>query len=547
VTFRVFKVSKHRYTALAAAIVFFAASSAYFFSKPQHAAAAVTTVGSNTNNGLLGSGSNMVINKVSGVQTDDLMIVTTGFNGAGVSGPTWTLPSGWTQYHQNAQNSINSTLFYKIAGGSEPSSYTFNPTQSGSIDGAWGMIAIRGADTSTPLLGVSADFQNSGGTSSFTANSVSWAGAANAVSLIHATYQTGTTTVTWPSGWNVSPDGFAADDTGIGGGQAVIVGGNLTIQSGVTSLASKTVTLGANRIGNANQYAIKTAGSAPAAPTLSAPSSGATGVSTAPQFQLSTTDADGDYLRYEIQVCSTSNCSSVVRTVCQDSNLPNSCTGSQTGWSGQNQQSTTAYTGSATLASSTLATYSYQTPSLSANTQYWWRAYAIDPGGSNTSSSVSSIFTFTTSQAPAAPNLVYPGSGASAVSNLPIFQLRTTDAENDYLQYFIQIYDATTCGGSQVGSNIDQSVSQTGWQSQDANTSTAYVGSSTIGSSTIARYQYNGTALTNNHVYSWRAKAIDPAGSNTFSSLTSCSDFTTGTAAVEINGGTQINGGTTIQ
>jgi hypothetical protein len=370
VTFRVFKVSKHRYTALAAAIVFFAASSAYFFSKPQHAAAAVTTVGSTTNSGLLGSGSNMVINKVSGVQANDLMIVVTSFNGGGASGPTWTLPSGWTQYHQNAQNNINSTLFYKVAGGSESSSYTFNPAQTGSVDGAWGMIAIRGADTSTPMLGVSTDFQNSGGTTSFTANSVSWAGTANAVSLIPVAYQTGTTTVTWPSGWNVSPDGFAADDSGIAGGQAMNVGGNLTIQSGVTSLTSKTVTMGANRIGNANQYAIKTAGSAPAAPTLSAPSSSATGVSTAPQFQFSTTDADGDYLRYEIQVCSTSNCSSVVRTVCQDSNLPNSCTGSQTGWSGQDQQSTTAYTGSATLASSTLATYTYQSPSLSANTQY---------------------------------------------------------------------------------------------------------------------------------------------------------------------------------
>jgi hypothetical protein len=137
--------------------------------------------------------------------------------------------------------------------------------------------------------------------------------------------------------------------------------------------------------------------STPAAPTLASPANAATGISVLPTFTLRTTDADSDYLRYEIQVCSTSNCSSVVRTICQDANLPNSCSASQTGWSGQDQSSSTAYTGSSTITSSTLATHVYQATALSPGTQYWWRAYAIDPGGSNNSSSVSSIFSFTTS------------------------------------------------------------------------------------------------------------------------------------------------------
>jgi hypothetical protein len=127
---------------------------------------------------------------------------------------------------------------------------------------------------------------------------------------------------------------------------------------------------------------------APAAPTLSTPANSATGVSTTPQFQLRTTDADNNYLRYKIEVCSTSNCSSVVRTIDQ--------TASQTGWTGQDQQTSTAYNGNSTITSSTLASHTYQTPALSAGTQYWWRAYAIDPGGSNTFSAVSSISTFTT-------------------------------------------------------------------------------------------------------------------------------------------------------
>jgi hypothetical protein len=291
-----------------------------------------------------------------------------------------------------------------------------------------------------------------------------------------------------------------------------------------------------------------TTNSTPAAPTLSSPANSATGVSLTPQLQLRTTDSDNDYLRYEVQICSTNNCSSVVRTACQDSNLPNSCTGSQTGWSGQDQQSTTAYTGNSTIGSSTLATYTYQLPPLSPSTQYWWRAYAIDPGGNNTSSSASSISTFTTASnaSPATPTLISPAVSGTGISNLPQFQLRTTDANSDYLQYYIQLYDATACGGSLVGT-FDQTSSQTNWQGQDAGSSTGYLGSSTLSSSTVAAYQYNSTALTLNHLYSWRAKAIDPAGTNTFSSLTSCQDFTTGSSAVEINGGTTINGGITIQ
>jgi hypothetical protein len=160
------------------------------------------------------------------------------------------------------------------------------------------------------------------------------------------------------------------------------------------------VTTAPDYVGAIVAYKAAGSNSTAAAPTLIAPTSSATNISVTPQFQLRTTDADNDYLRYEVQICSTSNCSSVVRTVCQDSNLPNSCTGSQTGWSGQNQQASTAYTGNSSIGSSTIATYTYQTPALSANTQYWWRAYAIDPGGTNTASSASSINTFTTSTNP---------------------------------------------------------------------------------------------------------------------------------------------------
>jgi hypothetical protein len=390
-------------------------------------------------------------------------------------------------------------------------------------------------------------------------NSIS-ASSATTISLNHASANS--EVLSFLSDWNATNDTVVTPSPSAGGTQRVadtIQGPPLATMfvdewtdqgsAGTTSYGITNFTGTPKMNGIAVEVKGTAANSAPAAPTLSSPANSATGVALAPQLQLRTTDTDNDYLRYEVQICSTNNCSSVVRTVCQDSNLPNSCTGSQTGWSGQDLQTSTAYTGNSTIASSTLATYTYQLPPLSPSTQYWWRAYAIDPGGTNTSSSVSSIFSFTTASnsSPAAPTLVSPSSGETAVSMAPLFQLRTTDADSDYLQYFIQLYDAASCGGSQVGSNIDQTSLQTNWQAQDAGSSTAYVGSSSIGSSTIARYQYAGTSLSSNHTYSWRAKAIDPAGTNAFGSLSSCQSFTTGSSEVQINGGTQINGGSTIQ
>lgn len=72
-------------------------------------------------------------------------------------------------------------------------------------------------------------------------------------------------------------------------------------------------------------------------------------------------------------------------------------TSSQTGWSGQDAETGTAY------ASGTQATYTVQS-SLSTNTTYYWRSYAIDPGGSNTwSATQGAPFSFTTTNAPAKP------------------------------------------------------------------------------------------------------------------------------------------------
>ncbi|MEJ0073176.1 MAG: hypothetical protein WDN27_03820 [Candidatus Saccharibacteria bacterium] len=211
-----------------------------------------------------------------------------------------------------------------------------------------------------------------------------------------------------------------------------------------------------------------------------------------------------------------------------------------------------AYAGSPTLASSTLATYTYQAPALSLGTQYWWRAYAIDPAGTNTFTVASSIQSFTTDSAPAAPTLVSPANGTTGVSLTPRFDLRTTDADSDYLQYGVQICTTSNC--STVLRTVCQvnaapgicTVTQTGWQDKDQQSAAAYTGAPVITNSTLATYFYGYSDLVPSTQYWWRAYAIDAGGSNTISSASSIWTFTTGANELRIDGGSKILGGSKL-
>lgn len=135
------------------------------------------------------------------------------------------------------------------------------------------------------------------------------------------------------------------------------------------------------------QYTVNTA---PNTPSLNSPANTATSVSRTPSFYTTSTDPNSDYLQYKI-------------TLCTDSNMTQNCqtfdqTQSQTGWSGQNANSNTAYN------SATQGIYTLSTP-LNYWTTYYWKSTAIDPDGINTWSGTQvSPYSFTTTPIEPATN-----------------------------------------------------------------------------------------------------------------------------------------------
>lgn len=148
---------------------------------------------------------------------------------------------------------------------------------------------------------------------------------------------------------------------------------------------------------------------------------------------------------------------------------------------------------------------------------------------------------------PSAPTIYTPTNGASGVARLPIFQMRSSDANSDYLQYVVETcsVNAFPCTSPNVGHTYNETSSC--WSQEDQQSGTAFTGSDDINVSAMAYCQVPLTDLLNpSTTYYMRAKAIDPGGSNTYSSYSSVVGFSTGTLEVQINGGTNIKGGTKI-
>jgi hypothetical protein len=122
-------------------------------------------------------------------------------------------------------------------------------------------------------------------------------------------------------------------------------------------------------------------------PTLLTPLSGAINVSNSPTFTLTTTDPDGDVVKYKLNIYQ-SDCTTLVAST--------DMTSSTTGWD------------SASYSSGSTATYSYPGV-LSDTTVYCWTAAAIDALGSNTWSAYSATQNFTTAVAGVSSPVILKG------------------------------------------------------------------------------------------------------------------------------------------
>jgi hypothetical protein len=257
----------------------------------------------------------------------------------------------------------------------------------------------------------------------------------------------------------------------------------------------------------------------PNAPTLRLPTNAATSVSVRPDFQLGVTGDTSGNLDYLIDVCSTSNCSSIVRTIDQ--------TASSTGW-----------TNVGVVVDTYVVNHDYQLAALSPGTQYWWRAKAIDTLNANLWSSYSSIYSFTTAAVTSAPTFTMPTNGGTGVNVRPEFRLGVTGNISGNLKYKIDVCSTSNC--SSIVRTVDETSSETGWTSLG-----------NISGTVTMSHTYLPAALSSATQYWFRGQAIDPTGANAWSAYSSIFSFTTGVVnapgQININQNSKIYSGTTLK
>ncbi len=90
----------------------------------------------------------LVVNKPTGTVLGSVLLV--GLRLRSSTAVTVTPPAGWTQIRQDIfANKYTQTVYYKVATGVEPASYTFS--LSVSCRGVIGMSSYSGVDTAAPI------------------------------------------------------------------------------------------------------------------------------------------------------------------------------------------------------------------------------------------------------------------------------------------------------------------------------------------------------------------------------------------------------------
>ncbi|MCC7290125.1 hypothetical protein IT417_02670 [bacterium] len=119
------------------------------------------------------------------------------------------------------------------------------------------------------------------------------------------------------------------------------------------------------------------------------------------------------------------------------------------------------------------------------------------------------LVAFSRELAPSYPAMDLPTNNNPSVALRPQLRTTATDQDSDYLRYKIQI--CTNAAMTSSCQTFDQTSSQTGWTGQNTQGNTAYT------SGTQAIYTLTSDLIADTTYY-WRSYAIDPAGTNSFTS-----------------------------
>lgn len=424
---------------------------------------------------------------------------------------TLTSPGGWTQVSttQVTGTTSSANMYHFVAIG-DATSYTwsFSNATLASVN----ISSFTGVDDVTPI-DVNAQLTDTTGTSHSSPSVTTVYPQDMLVDIWSFNTGTNATTITasMTKAWD-NQTGNASTNV------SSVMGYELIGLAGATG--TRNVTSGRNSIAVMHSIALK---AYLPTPSLLSPVSGITGLTLFPTFSLVNASLTATPLKYKIQLCSTATCSVIITTYDQ--------TVSQTGWTGQDALTGTAYVGSTTESGSTKAFYTVQT-ALTPGTQYWWRGLSFDTGSSQLSNT-STIYTFTTSGTPTAPTLFAPLNSAAGISVRPEFQLASTDVDSDLLKYKIELCSTNTC--STILQTFTQSSSQINWSGQDDTSASYYTSDpATVANSARAYYSINTGGLTANTQYWWRGYAIDPLGTNLYSPASSIFSFTTNPAETRI-------------
>lgn len=199
---------------------------------------------------------NVTVNKPTNTAQNDLMVALIGGNG---STGSYSAPTGWTAGANAVTTDTTQQLqwWWKLAGASEGTSYVFTATTTPNWGGGAGIISLRGAHLTTPILATSAISQAYFSDVNIPMNSVTFS-SADVCSLFLISFQSTNGTFVYPSGWTQQ---FAAFD----GYNAGLLAINLT-DATVTSLAAQTVTSPAVEYSDSLQVAIQLAATSTTVP-----------------------------------------------------------------------------------------------------------------------------------------------------------------------------------------------------------------------------------------------------------------------------------------